>query len=102
MKEADKVYNKRETEEEKEERRQKEQEARELRHERRQDRNLTRILATVVGEKRAQEERYQGKRQSLGKDQWAYCKEKGRWAKDCPKKKRGPPKTRALALEDSD
>lgn len=89
VKEANKVYNKREKEEEKEERRQKEQEAREVKREKRQDWNLTRILATMVGEKKAQGERYQGKRRPLRNDQCVYCKEKGHWAKDCPKKKKG-------------
>ena len=49
VKEAEKVYHKRETEEEKQEREEKEVEEREIRHERQQDRNLTKILAAVVG-----------------------------------------------------
>ena len=51
VKEAEKVYHKRETEEEKQEREEKEVEERENRHERQQDRNLTKILAAVVGGK---------------------------------------------------
>lgn len=43
------MYHKRETEEEKQEREEKEVEERENRHERQQDRNLTKILAAVVG-----------------------------------------------------
>ena len=41
VKEAEKVYHKRETEEEKQEREEKEVEEKEIRHERQQDRNLT-------------------------------------------------------------
>ena len=49
MKEAEKVYHKRETEEEKQEREKKEAEERENRHDCHQERNLTKILAAVVG-----------------------------------------------------
>ena len=49
VKEAEKVYHKRETEEEKHEREKKEAEERENRHDRCQERNLTKILAAVVG-----------------------------------------------------
>ena len=63
--------------------------------------NLTKILAAVVEgkSKREREQQYKkfkpGSRQSgnlgnrtpLDKDQCAYCKEKGHWAKDCPKRK---------------
>ena len=51
VKEAEKVYHKRETEEEKREREKKEAEAREDRRDRRQERNLTRILAAFAGNK---------------------------------------------------
>jgi hypothetical protein len=51
VKEAEKVYHKRETEEEKREREKREEEEREKQKERRQERNLSRILATVVGER---------------------------------------------------
>lgn len=50
VKEAEKVFHKRETEDEKKEREKKEAEDRENRRDRRQERNLTRILAAVVGE----------------------------------------------------
>ena len=37
---------------------------------------------------------------TLEKDQCAYCKEKGHWVRECPKKKGKAPKV--LALEDDD
>ena len=37
---------------------------------------------------------------ALGKNQCAYCKEEGHWAKKCPKKKKGPRKTPILALKE--
>ncbi|XP_067592364.1 uncharacterized protein [Pseudorca crassidens] len=109
VKEADKVYNKRETEEEKEERKQKEQEAREIRRDKRQERNLSKILATVVGgrnigDRNRQEGRTADRRRPLDKDQCAYCKEKGHWARECPKKKNGgrPTRNKILTLEEED
>jgi hypothetical protein len=77
---------------------------RENKRERRQERNLTRILAAVVGEREGrnktenrqtgylgnQEPKSKGGRsvqKILEKDQCAYCKEKGHWAWECPKKK---------------
>ena len=79
----------------------------------RQDRNLTRILATVIGEKVKTELRQIGnlgnrrpkmsedrQRHPLDKDQCAYCKEKGHWARECPKKKGRASKV--LALEEDD
>lgn len=109
VKEAERVYHRRETEEEKQEREKREAEERENRRERRQERNLTRILAAVVGEKRSEKEQsgYLGNRarrppggQSLplGKNQCAYCREKGHWARECPKKKPREPKV--LSLEE--
>jgi hypothetical protein len=110
VKEAEKVYHKRETEEEKQEREKKEAEERENRHERQQERNLTKILAAVVGEERSEKGQsgYLGnrarrppgeQRPPLEKDQCTYCKEKGHWVRDCPKKKwRGP---KVLALEEN-
>lgn len=120
VKEAQKVYHKGETEEEKREREKKEAEERVDRRDRRQERNLTRILASVVGD-RETHKREGGPRQSgylgntrsrkprnseglprqpLDKDQCAYCKEKGHWTRDCPKKKPRTPKV--LTLEDND
>ena len=56
VKEAEKVYHKRETEEEKREREKREEEEREKQKERRQERNLSRILAAVVGERKKKEQ----------------------------------------------
>lgn len=117
VREAAKVFNQRETEEEKKEREKCKEEERENRRDRRQERNLSRILATVVGEHegRGRSENkwtgYLGNRESkpggrrpiqktLEKDLCAYCKEKGHWARECPKKKGKAPKF--LALEDDD
>lgn len=98
VKEAEKVYHKRETEEERQERERKEAEERERRRDKRQEKNLTRILAAVVSE-RGPRDRQTGnlgnrapraprdRRPPLDKDQCAYCKEKGHWARECPRKK---------------
>lgn len=73
---------------------------------------MTRILAVVTGgENRAKarqlgdlsnRQRPRGPRkmeqQKLDKNQCAYCKEKGHWAKECPKRAG----TRVLSLEDDD
>lgn len=102
VKEAEKVYHKRETEEERREREKKEVEERESRRDRRQEKNLTRILAAVVGDRKLErgQSGYLGnragrssgeRRPRLEKDQCAYCKDKGHWAKDCPKKKQKKP-----------
>lgn len=119
VREAERVYHKRETDEERREREKKEAEERENRRDRRQERNLTRILAAVVSYKEEQTQG-SGRRQSgylgnsglkkpprsgggarppLAKDQCAYCKEKGHWARDCPKKRAGPRTPKVLALE---
>lgn len=113
VKEAEKVYHKRETEEEKEQRIEKEREEKESKRERRQEKNLTRILAAVVGERG--QEQYKGRRSGnlgnpsnlgsrtpLDKDQCAYCKEKGHWKRECPKKKREGPARRIMALEEEE
>ena len=111
VKEAEKVYYKRETEEEREQRKEREREEREERRNKRQEKNLTKILAAVVeGKNNRERERdfrkiRSGPRQSgnldyrtpLDKDQCAYCKEKGHWARDCPKK--GNKGLKVLALE---
>ena len=146
VREAEKVYYRRETEEEKEQRKEKEREEREERRDRRQEKNLTKILAAVVEGKssREREEREErrdrrqeknltkilaavvegtssrererdfrkirsgprqsgnlGNRTPLDKDQCAYCKEKGHWARNCPKKGNKGPKVLALE-EDKD
>lgn len=110
VKEAEKVYHRRETEEEKQEREKREAEERENRRDRRQERNLTKILAAVVGDRRVEKGQSGylgngarrppgGKRLQLENDQCAYCKEKGHWARNCPKKKQRGPKV--LAFEEN-
>lgn len=88
---AEKVYHNRETEEEKEKKRkQKEQEARELKGKKRQERSLHKILATVVRRTREPSKTVPGnRREPIAKDQCAYCKEKGHWARAAPGKRRG-------------
>ncbi|KAK1346720.1 hypothetical protein QTO34_000580 [Cnephaeus nilssonii] len=106
VKEAEKVYHKRETEEEKEQRKEKEREERENKRDRKQEKNLTRILAAVVRERdqeqtqsRARKSGYLGNRTPLDKDQCAYCKEKGHWARECPKKKKNGPSKKVVTLK---
>lgn len=109
MKEAEKIYNKRETREEKEDRIRKEQEEREDKRDKRRNRELSRILATVVQDT---ERSRPGRNRDLGdkrkpwveKDQCAYCKEKGHWVRDCLKKPQGPKKRPIpiLSLEEDD
>ena len=58
---------------------------------------MTKVLATVV-------------QKPLDKDQCAYCKEKGHWARECPKKKKPrhnqklwqPKTTPALVTQDAE
>ena len=89
---AEKVYNKRETENQKEERREREHQEREKKIDKRQEKNLTKILdrqqvqmekvfltAEVGRQKRGQQFW-----PTLGKNQCRYCKE-GHWARECPK-----------------
>ena len=112
MREAEKIYNKRETPEEREERLRKlqeeredrlrrEQEEKEEKRDRKRNRELSKILATVV-----QPRSESGKKERLGDnrrlrvdhDQCAYCKEKGHWVKDCPKRPQDPRKTSTKVL----
>nr|AAA46509.1 gag protein [Murine leukemia virus] len=115
VREAEKIFNKRETPEEreerirreteeKEERRRAEDEQREKERDRRRHREMSKFLATVVTGQRQDRQGGERRRPQLDKDQCAYCKEKGHWAKDCPKKPRGPrgprPQTSLLTLGD--
>ncbi|XP_028617474.1 uncharacterized protein LOC114616118 [Grammomys surdaster] len=107
LKEAEKVFNKRETPEEKEERLRKEAEERETQRDKKRNREFSKLLATVVtgqwlsrqgpGDKEC-------RRPPVDHDQCAYCKEKGHWIKDCPNRPRGPrrprPQNTLLNLED--
>jgi hypothetical protein len=119
VKETEKVYHKRETEKEKGER--------ESRRGKRQKRNLIKILDTFAGDKevyrKGRGSRQRGSRQAgylgntgpkrpqnsrgpswppLDKDQYAYCKEKGHWARDCPQKETYTRPSKVLTLEDDD
>lgn len=111
VKEADKIFNKRETPGEREERLRKMQEEREDKRDKRRNKELSRILATVVHNKQITSQgteigrqfKEQGgeRRNRLGKDQCAYCKENGHWAKDCPNNPRNKKRqTSVLTLED--
>ena len=78
MKEAEKVYHKRETEEEKELKKEKERESKEEKRDRKHERNLTKILAAVVESKgrppfsgRTSKAGSLGNRPPLDKDQCA-------------------------------
>lgn len=77
VREAEKVYNKRETPEEQEARLAKEQEAQEERRDRKRDKHLTKILAAVVTENRTGKSGETKRRPKIEKDQCAYCKERG-------------------------
>ncbi|KAL6092726.1 hypothetical protein STEG23_000168 [Scotinomys teguina] len=101
VKEAEKMFYKRETVEEKEQRLEKEREEKEKLRDKRRDRELTKILATVIvdrGEPRPRRDRHLGPRPRLGANQCAHCREEGHWARDCPKKKKKP--VNLLAFED--
>uniref|UniRef100_UPI0040385EEF uncharacterized protein LOC143404514 n=1 Tax=Callospermophilus lateralis TaxID=76772 RepID=UPI0040385EEF len=116
LREAEKIFNKRETPEEKEERIRRMQEERDLKfkeeldkRDRKRDKELSKILATVTqagqqGDKLSRE-REQG-RPRVDRDQCAYCKERGHWVKDCPKKppnpRRGTNRTSLLLALDED
>ncbi|XP_029417169.1 uncharacterized protein LOC115069525, partial [Nannospalax galili] len=85
LREAERIFNKRETPEEREERQKREAEDREAMRDRKRNKELSRILATVVrkeDEGRVEKKGDRG-RVRLEKDQCAYCKEKGHWIKDC-------------------
>ncbi|XP_076414026.1 uncharacterized protein LOC143269967 [Peromyscus maniculatus bairdii] len=103
LREAEKVFNKRETPKEREERLWQRQEERD----KKRHREITKVLATAVSQGQVSEgvRTRDRRRTPLDKDQCAYCKERGHWACDCPKKPQGSrrPKSRAtdlLNLED--
>ncbi|XP_029426643.1 uncharacterized protein LOC115072836 [Nannospalax galili] len=101
LREAERIYNKRETQEEREERQRREAEDRENARDRRRNKELSRILATVVRDKEeSRGDRKGGRgRAPLDSDQCAYCKEKGHWARDCPKKKSRTRESTLLTLD---
>lgn len=117
LKEAEKIFNKRETPEEREDRfrreaeerdnrLRKEAEERERERDKRRHREMSKLLTTVVSgqaqDRQGGDPRRPGPR--VEKDQCAYCKEKGHWVKDCPKRPKGPrkpkPQTPLLTLDD--
>lgn len=114
VREAEKVYHRRETEDEKLEKEKREKREEEDRRDR-QEKVLTRILAAVgerdngrrgrqsgnLGDKRQQGPRRPREGgQRLERNQCAYCKEMGHWKSDCPKKKQ---EVKVLSLgEDED
>ncbi|XP_073856797.1 uncharacterized protein [Macaca fascicularis] len=104
VREAEKVYNKRETPEEREARLAKEQMEREDRKDRVRNKHLTKILAAVVKEKGPGREGEKRRRPKVEKDQCAYCKERGHWIKDCPKRPKDQKKPAAVLTlgEDSE
>ncbi|XP_026258761.2 uncharacterized protein LOC113192765 [Urocitellus parryii] len=116
LREAEKIFNKRETPEEKEERIRKMQEERDLKfkeeldkRDRKRHKELSKIWATVAqaGQRggKTGKERERG-RPRVDRDQCAYCKERGHWVKDCPKKppnpRRGTNRTPQLLALDED
>ena len=117
LKEAEKIFNKRETQEEREDRICREKEEREdrLRREaeekeeardRKRNRELSHLLAAAVQSQESRQGDRMGERRGprMERDQCACCKERGHWSKDCPKNTRKPrgPKPRAslLALDE--
>lgn len=118
LKEAEKIFNKRETQEEKEERLRKlqeekeeklkkEAEEKEEKRERKRNKELSKILAAVVqgsqGLEIGKSDREGDiRRLRIDRDQCAYCKERGHWAKNCPKNPRRNAKqvTKLMALDE--
>lgn len=97
LKEAEKIFNKRETPEEREERRWQRQQKWEKEKDKKREMELSKILAVAqVGTSHVPK----GKRNptKVGRNQCAYCREEGHWVRDCPKKKEGT-KTKVLSLE---
>ena len=87
---AQRVYNNRDTPEEKQFKATKE---------------MTKVLVAAfpqAGNGQNRKQKKQGPRQGLEKDQCAYCKERGHWIKDCPKKRRPANPTSVLVTQDSD
>lgn len=113
---AEKVYDKRETEEQKKEKRKKmsRKREREDKRDKRQEKSLTKtqmervLLAAEAGS----HEKGRRPRPKLGKNQCASCKEEGHWARECPKNRnkretsvglgRKPTSILAALEEDSD
>ena len=78
-----------------------EQEEKEEKRDRKRNRELSKILATVVqptSESGKKERPVDNRRPRVDRDQCAYCKEKGHWLKDCPKRPQDPWKTSTKVL----
>lgn len=110
LKEAEKIFNNRESQEEREERwrreniereerQRKEMEERENARDKRRQRELSRLMATVVSGQRQRQDRQGRDRRGprVDRDQCAYCKERGHWARECPKKQNRNRNTRPQA-----
>lgn len=104
LKEAEKVFNKRETPEEKEERMWLRMKEAQDERDKKRSKELTKVLATVVTQGQNREGVRLGERERRGtkldKDQCAYCKERGHWARECPKNPKSlkePPMPKPLA-----
>ena len=115
LKEAERIFNKRETQEERDERLKKEAEERDAKlrkeaeeredlRDRKRNKEMSKLLATIVSDQRQDRKAGDRRGTQLGRDQCAYCKEKGHWARDCPNKAKGlrqpRPRTSLLTLED--
>ncbi|XP_075802664.1 uncharacterized protein LOC142834259 [Microtus pennsylvanicus] len=104
LKEAERIFNKRETPEERDERLRKEAEERENIRDRKRNKEFSKLLATVVSGQRQDRQRGDRRSPPVNKDQCAYCKETGHWIRECPKRPRGPrnlrPQTSLLTLDD--
>ena len=117
LKEAEKIFNKRETLEEREDRIRREREEREDRlrkeaeekenaRDRKRHRELSRLLAAAVQSQDSRKGDRMGERRGprMASDQCAYCRERGHWARDCPKNARKSrstkPQASLLALDE--
>ena len=102
LKEAERIFNKGETPEEGEDRVRRERDERD----KKRNRGLRKLLVTAMQKNERKGNRGDEKiRPKLDKDQCAYCKKKGHWARECPNKKpREPRKQRPqislLALDE--
>ena len=115
LKETERIFNKRKTQEERDERLKreaeerderlrKEAEEREALRDRKRNREMSKLLATVVSDQCQGRQAGNRRGTRLGKNQCAYFKEKGHWVRDCPSKTKGPrrprPSPSLLTLDD--
>lgn len=99
LKEAERIFNKREKRDLK-----KRQKKEKNQRERRRSKEINRLLATVVSGQQLGRQVGDRRGPRVERDQCAYCKEKGHWMKNCPKRPKGPrrpsPPESLLTLED--